>query len=206
MRSRVPADEVLAMFEEGVGAFVAEAGRLDVDGWARPACGEWSATELARHVLSVIGWYHDWLDRAEAGDASPAFPVEDLDEQAARSLAEIGDVPGPEATARFAAEAARYADRLEERWDLAYGYPRGTVTAGLHAGMAAVEWHVHCWDLATSAGHEHVPAHPDRLFLAAADCQAAVTGGLRGAAVERLAPLGSRMKPWRELLQRMGRA
>ena len=125
------------MFDEGVAAFVAETDRLDADGWSRPACGDWSATELARHVLSVIGWYHDWLDRAEAGDASPAFPVDDIDARTARSLAEVGDVPGPEATARFAEQAARYAERLEDGWDLPYGYPRGTVTAGLHAGIAA---------------------------------------------------------------------
>ena len=71
VRSRVPPDEVLEMFDDAVGAFVTEAGR--VDDWDRPACGNWTGTELARHVLSVIGWYHDWLDRAEAGDSSPAF-------------------------------------------------------------------------------------------------------------------------------------
>ena len=200
--------EVLALYHEGVDAFVGEAAALDDRGWARPACGEWSATELARHVLAVIGWYHDWLDRAEAGDASPAFPIADLDARNARDQAEMAAhaaLDGPAATERFGVRAERYADRLAHTWDLPYGYPRGTVTAGLHAGMAAVEWHVHAWDLARSAGRDRVPSRPDRLFLAAADCQAAVTGGVRGAATDRLAPLGSRLRPWGELLKRLGR-
>jgi uncharacterized protein (TIGR03083 family) len=208
MRSRVPAGEVLAMFGEGVDAFCSEAALLDGESWARPACGEWSATELARHVLAVVGWYHDWLDRAEAGDATPAFPIDDLDARTARDQADMaaqGGWSGPEATARFRAEAMRYAERLEGAWDLPFGYPRGTVTAGLHAGMAAVEWHVHTWDLAGSAGRDHAPTHPDRLFLAAADCQAVAAGGLKGTAVARLAPVGSRLSPWRELLKRTGR-
>jgi hypothetical protein len=186
----VPADEVLAMFDEGVAAFVTEAGR--VDDWSRPACGEWTATELARHVLSVIDWYHDWLDRAEAGDPSPAFPIDELDQRAAQSLREVGDVPGPEATARFAEEAARYTERLEDRWDLPYGYPRGTVTAGLHAGLACFEWHAHTWDLS----HDHVPPRPDRLYVAAADCLAAATGGTPDDAPEH---------PWSAMLERSGR-
>jgi uncharacterized protein (TIGR03083 family) len=198
VRSRVPADEVLAMFDEGVAAFVAEAGRLDADGWSRPACGEWTATELARHVLTVIGWYHDWLDRAEAGDPSPAFRIDELDERAARSLVEVGDVPGPVATARFAEAATRYTERLEEAWDLPYGYPRGTVTAGLHAGMACVEWHAHTWDLATSAGRDHRPLRPDRLYLVAADCLAAAT---TGAVSDEEPP----EHPWGALLVRSGR-
>ncbi|MBV9952229.1 MAG: maleylpyruvate isomerase N-terminal domain-containing protein [Acidimicrobiia bacterium] len=206
MPSRVPAAEVLALFNEGVDAFCAEAARLDDAGWARLACGEWTATQLARHVLSVIGWYHDWLNRAEAGDASPAFPIEELDQHTARSLEQIGDMAGPDATERFRERAVLYAGRLVDHWNLPYGYPRGTVTAGLHAGVAAVEWHAHTWDLARSNGRDHVPSRPDRLFLAAADCQAAVAGGLKGAALDKLAPLGARREPWRELLKRLGRA
>lgn len=205
MQSRVPADEVLNLFHEGVDAFGAEAARLDDSGWARPACGTWTATQLARHVLSVVGWYHHWLDRAEAGDASPSFPIEDIDAHTARSLVEMGDIDGPGATEQFREQAELYAGRLVDQWDLPYGYPRGTVTAGLHAGMAAVEWHAHTWDLARSNGRDHVPSRPDRLFLAAADCQAAVTGGLKGAAMDRLAPLGARRDPWRDLLKRLGR-
>ena len=195
VRSRVPPDEVLEMFDDAVAAFVTEAGR--VDDWDRPACGIWTGTELARHVLSVIGWYHDWLDRAEAGDSSPAFPAGQVDAQAARSLLAIGDVSGPDATERFAAEAARYAERLEDAWDLPFGYPRGTVTAGLHAGLACFEWHAHAWDLAHAAGRDHRPQWPHRLYIAAADCLAAATGAEGG--------LEPPEHPWGAMLVRSGR-
>src|SRR4051812_37176470 len=119
MRSRVPAEEVLGLFREGVDAFCAEAARLDEAGWARPACGEWAATQLPRHVLAVVGWYHDWLDRAEAGDASPAFPIEDLAARNARDQADMaahGGLSGPEATERFRERAELYAGRLVDEW------------------------------------------------------------------------------------------
>ena len=131
VRSRVPPDEVLEMFDDAVGAFVTEAGR--VDDWDRPACGTWTGTELARHVLSVIGWYHDWLDRAEAGDSSPAFAIDDLAARNARDLADLARAWGSERAGGDRAvplRAERYAERLEDTWDLPFGYPRGTVTAG----------------------------------------------------------------------------
>jgi uncharacterized protein (TIGR03083 family) len=206
MGARVAADEVRALFAEGVEAFGAQAARLDDVGWARPACGRWTAADLARHVLGVAGWYHAWLDRARAGDPSPAFPIEQLDDRTQQTVDDHAGLTGPDAVEAFRAEAGRYLARLETTWDLPYGYPRGTVTAGLHAGMAAVEWHAHTWDLARSTGGDHVPSRPDRLFLAAAACQAAVTGGLKGAALERLAPVGARRDPWGDLLTRLGRS
>ena len=64
---------------------------------------------------------------------------------------------GPAAVAQFVQRARTYRARVSPRWDLAYGYPRGTVTAGLHAGVAACEWHLHTWDLACSRGRDHRP-------------------------------------------------
>lgn len=198
VRSRVPPDEVLEMFDDAVGAFVTEAGR--VDDWERPACGTWTGTELARHVLSVIGWYHDWLDRAEAGDSSPAFAIDDLAARNARDLADLaqhGGLSGPEATQRFRMRAERYAERLEDTWDLPFGYPRGTVTAGLHAGLACFEWQAHAWDLAHAAGRDHRPHRPARLYIAAADCLAAATGAEGGEEPPEY--------PWGVMLVRSGR-
>jgi hypothetical protein len=33
-----------------------------------------------------------------------------------------------------------------------------------------------------------------------------VTGGIKGAAMDKLAPLGARREPWPDLLKRLGRA
>ena len=134
---------------------------------------EWTATRLTRHVAAVAGWYHDWLDRAERGDAAPPFSAEDLAPQNERELAVLAGTDGPTALEQFVTRARTYRDRLPAKWDLPYGYPRGTVTAGLHAAVATTEWHLHAWDLAqTGGGVTHRPSDPDALYRAAGACLA----------------------------------
>jgi hypothetical protein len=199
--------EVLLLYDEGVDRFAALAGRLHVpEEWLRPACGTWTAAQLARHVLAVAGWYHAWLDRAERGDAAPPFLADQLAEQNARALEALGDVPGPDAVTEFVGRARAYRDRVVAAWDLPYGYPRGTVTAGLHAGMAACEWHLHTWDLARSRGLGHQPSDPGTLYAAAGACLARAQGGLGAQVTAALIPVGSRLGPWRALLKRSGRS
>jgi uncharacterized protein (TIGR03083 family) len=180
------------------------AGYSDAD-WSRPACGRWTGTELAGHLVTVIGWYHDWLDRGLAGIIEPAFPIDSLDTATVAALATLPDGTGPDRIATFTAEAQRYADRLVAHWDAPFAYPRGTVTAGLHAGVAAVEWHVHAWDFATASGRNHEPEHADRLFLAAARCQLSLLGGVQARAGLQAARLAAHRRPWEQLLHRMGR-
>ena len=161
--SRVPRDDVVRLYDEGVHGFQAAAEGLRSEEWTRPACGDWTAVELARHVLAVAGWYHEWLDRAERGDPAPAFGVEDLAQRNAEALAELAHLDGPAAVGRFVARARAYGARLPSSWDLPFGFPRGTVTAGLHAAMAASEWHLHTWDLAHARGFGHRPSDPATL-------------------------------------------
>jgi uncharacterized protein (TIGR03083 family) len=196
---------VLALFNEGVEAFVRLAGQAAAaDAWDRPACGTWSAADLARHELDVIGWYHGWLDRALAGDASPAFDIDVIDERTDAGVRALADVDPGDAVARFAAEAPRYAERLEPNWDLPFGYPRGTVTAGLHAGMAVCEWHLHSWDLARALGTDHRPSDPGTILVAASACRAA-TGGIRQKVERTLASVAARTHAWETILSSSGR-
>lgn len=199
------AAQVLTLYRDGVGAIGRRVEPWDDAQWDRPACGEWTGTDLAGHLVTVIGWYHSWLDRALAGDASPAFPIADLDAQTAASLAALPAGSGPDRIATFTAEAERYAVRVAEHWDVLYGYPRGTVTAGLHAGVAAVEWHVHAWDFARATGGDHTPSDPAALFVAAAQCQFGAEGKLKARLGMPVAKFASRRDPWPDLLHRMGR-
>ena len=196
---------VLRLYDEGVDALVAAAGALGPDDWGRPACGAWAASDVARHVLAVAQWYEGWLERAEHGDAAPPFGVAELAARNAAALGELAGLDGPEAVSRFVTVARRYRGRLPERWDLPYGYPRGTVTAGLHAGTAACEWHLHAWDLANAAGRSHRPSDPAALYVAAGSCLAAAEGGVKGRVAAALIPLGARLRPWEALLRRSGR-
>jgi hypothetical protein len=204
--SGVDRREVLRLYDEGVDRFAALAGRLQLpEEWERPACGMWTAAQLARHLAAVAGWYHTWLDRAENGHASPPFDAGQLAAENATALAALEDMPGADAVARFVESARAYRERVLPEWDLPYGYPRGTVTAGLHAGVAACEWHLHAWDLARSRGLGHQPSDPAALFAAAGACLASARGGATGRVTATLVPLGSHLGPWRALLKRSGR-
>jgi uncharacterized protein (TIGR03083 family) len=204
--SEVPQDEVLRLYDEGVDAFARLAGARSAEDWDRPACGEWSAALLTCHVAAVAGWYHEWLDRAERGDATPPFRSEDLASQNDRALVPLSGMAGPAALELFVTRARSYRARLPAAWDVPYGYPRGTVTAGLHAAMAATEWHLHTWDLARSLGLGHRPSDPDALYRGAGACLASAQGGLKGRIAAVLVPVGARLSPWEALLRRSGRA
>jgi hypothetical protein len=204
--SEVPRDEVLHLYDEGVDAFAELAGALSGAEWDRPACGEWSAAILTRHVAAVGGWYHEWLDLAERGDAAPPFRAEELAARNELALTPLAETSGADALELFVARARSYGARLPAAWDLPYGYPRGTVTAGHHAAAAAAEWHLHAWDLARSGGSGHRPSDPEALYRGAGACLARAQGGLKGRIAALLVPVGARLSPWEALLRRSGRA
>jgi hypothetical protein len=202
----VPRDRVLRLYDEGVDAFAGCTKGLDSDGWARAACGEWTAADLARHALAVAGWYHAWLDQAQKGDALPPFAVAELGARNAEAVGSKAGIEGPAAATLFVERARAYRDRLPPVWELPFGYPRGTVTAGLHAGVAAGEWHLHAWDLARARGRGHRPSDAAALYAAGGACLAAAEGGASGRVAALLVPLGARLRPWEALLRRSGRA
>ena len=196
---------VFALFESGVtGVAGAVDGWSEAD-WDRPACGEWSGTDLAGHLVTVIGWYHLWLDHGLAGVVEPGFGIDKLDAQTAAALAALPPGDGPSRIDQFVDAADRYGDRLVEPWDTPFAYPRGLVTAGLHAGVAAAEWHLHAWDFAQSRGELYEPAQARELYLAAARCQLTAAGGVTAKVGMAAASAASRRRPWAELLRHVGR-
>jgi uncharacterized protein (TIGR03083 family) len=195
-------------FDDGVTAIEAIAVRIDAaDAWDKPTpCPAWTAAELAGHLQVVAGWYHLWLDRAEAGEADAPFPAAKLPLENATAVDALPPTSGPERVEAFATLARAYAKRLPERWPLPYGYPRGTITAGLHAGVAAIEWHVHAWDLGCVIGHDHHPADP--AALAAVGAESLLRW--RAPLLRPLLPVARRLAttgdPWRRVLKGAGRA
>jgi uncharacterized protein (TIGR03083 family) len=202
-----PSPEVVqGLYREGVDAFAGLARAAgEADAWDKPACGPWTAADLVRHEVDVISWYHDWLDRALAGDPSPAFDADELDDRTAVGVRALADLDPVDATERYATEAERYLERIPPHWDLAFGYPRGTVTVGLHAGLAATEWHLHAWDLAGALGTDHQPSDPGALLVAAAACLAVAPGGVVQKGQRALAPVAARARPWDRMLTTSGR-
>lgn len=156
----------MASYIDGVAAIRRLADRFGREEWQKPsACEGWRAVDLAGHVLAVANWWHEWLDRAEAGDASPPFHWNDLPGKNAEALAALPPGSGPARVAEFAERALAYAERARPAWDLPFGCPPGTVsqaemTVGLHFRIAPAEWHLHAWDLARALGEMHRPGDP----------------------------------------------
>jgi hypothetical protein len=198
---------VLRAYDDGVDAVEAMSARVDAaDAWGDSTpCPAWNAAELAGHLQVVAGWYHGWLDRAEVGDAEPPFPAARLPVENAAAVDALPPTSGAERIDAFVMLARSYAKRVPERWSLPYGYPRGTVTVGLHAGVAAIEWHVHAWDLGRVVGHDYRPADPAVLAAVGLESQ------LRWKApvLRPLLPMGralvARGDAWSRLLKGAGR-
>ena len=64
MASEVAVDVVGRLFREGVESVERIASGLSSRAWELPACGRWTGTQAARHLVAVARWYHAWLDRA----------------------------------------------------------------------------------------------------------------------------------------------
>lgn len=197
---------VQRLYREGVDAVERAGSTLTDAGWSQIICGRWSGTDTARHLVAVARWYHEWLERALDGDASPPFPGADLDRRNDEALLGVADLTGPAALSEFASTARSYLSRTSQHWDLPYGYPFGSVTVGLHCGVAAAEWHLHAWDLTSGGPNRHRPEQPGALFLAAGTCVAEAQGGVRGRLLRWLLPLGARRRPWSTMLERSGRS
>jgi hypothetical protein len=195
-------DMIARSYREGVDALVAAAERNEAArSWSSPGCGAWTALETVRHVVVVSQWYHDWLDRALAGDAEPPFPWNQIEARNADELAALSDVDGAEATRRFGEQANAYLDRAIGHWDLPYGFPRGTVTVGMHLRAATAEWHLHAWDL----DHAHRPSDPGLVLRGLAACVAANEPRGRRVVLLAVVKRASRRSPWLAMLRRSGR-
>ncbi|MGI9604232.1 MAG: maleylpyruvate isomerase N-terminal domain-containing protein [Acidimicrobiales bacterium] len=204
MPASVARSRVHDLYRSGVDAVRTTTTDFDHTDWQAPGVGDWSNADVARHMLAVSRWYHHWLDRALDGATDPPFPADQLDVRNRDELEQLADVDGPSAIELFVESADRYLVRVDPHWEVVYGFPFGTVTAGLHAGVAASEWHLHAWDLSRT-DRRHQPADPEGLFLAAGACLSEAEGGIKGAVVARVVPLVARRNPWPSLLRRSGR-
>jgi uncharacterized protein (TIGR03083 family) len=196
--------EVLEQYAAGVSAISQIASQFNADEWNRPACGDWSAADTVRHVLGVVDWYHEWLDRAMAGVVSAPFDPSEFEQRNSAAVEQRRDRSGPAALGEFVDRATDYVDRAAPLWNEPYGFPLGTVTVGLHVGVAATEWHLHAWDL-SSPSSRYEAANAEQLFVVAGTAMARVTGGLRGRMLGLAVPLAAKRNPWTGLLTRSGR-
>lgn len=189
-RPGIDPDAALATYLDGADALVKVGERFGAADWERAsACTGWDVAALVGHVLCVVRWHHDWLDRTEVGAVSLPWPAAELAEHNQAALDDLGVAGGPNRLDAFRAATSRYAERLPPLWYLPFAYPGGVVTAGLHAVLAAGEWHLHAWDLGQAIGIDHEP-------------DAALVREVWVKLARRIAPGGD---SWRALLEASGR-
>jgi uncharacterized protein (TIGR03083 family) len=151
-----------AVYLNAVASLVAVGQQLGPADWETPsACAGWSCRDLVGHVLCVVRWHHEWLDRASHGDPWSAWPASELADRNQEALDHLELSDGPSRLAAYEESAHHYADQLELSWSRAYSFPGGSMTTGLHALLAAGEWHLHAWDLAWAFDLTPRPAPPE---------------------------------------------
>ncbi len=194
------------LYADGLAALKTQAGSISSHQWdIITVCGDWSAAELARHLLGVARWYHEWLDRAIAGDVSLPFAAEELDERNAAVIDSLGHLTGPQALAEMLPLAENYLNRAAEHMELPYGFPFGISTVGTHLAGVAGEWHLHAWDFSTAGNNLHVPENQGEIFRAVAKLIGGTQGGAQGFVTKLMTPLVSRHNAWNRLLTASGR-
>jgi hypothetical protein len=165
---------VLEAYREGVAAIRGLAAECD-DWSAVTPCAEWQAIDLAGHLRCVAENYLEYLQDAPdsrlaklfAQDAASAVLIRQQARQNAAELAVLPAEPGPERIMSFTVSASAYLDLMPDAWDRTHLIFRGTkYTVGDHAGAAAIEWHLHAWDLARALGKDYRPEDPDLLVSA----------------------------------------
>lgn len=176
---------------------VAAVGLPDDDEAPTP-CSDWSARDIVRHLEAVAGAYVLWVAGAIGGRMTPLLVGGDLAAWNAALLERLPDRSTWNHHRRFRELASDHRRLVTAHPESPMKFtPHGTVWTVLeHAGVAAIEWHVHAWDLAQAAGHEHSPDPVDAATLARA-WSAVLTP-----ASERALPDGD---PWPAVLKASGR-
>jgi hypothetical protein len=167
-------DRVLESYRDGVAAIRSLAAEC-TDWNASTPCPEWQAIDLAGHLRCLAENYLEYLQDAPesrlsklfAQDAASAVLIRQQARQNAAEIAVLPPEPGPDRIMSFVVSAGAYADLIPDAWDRTHLIYRGTkYTVGDHAGAACLEWHLHAWDLARSAGRDYRPRDVEMLVAA----------------------------------------
>lgn len=130
--------------------------------WSVPTrCAGWRAVDLAGHLVLVVRMYDEHLSTAARSPVPARFGSSaERAEENERALAGLPASTGPQRIGAFLDTARAYLGRVEARPQLRFRREDHVLTAGEHLACAAIEWHLHAWDL--DPGRE-VPACADLL-------------------------------------------
>lgn len=181
-----------------VGIAAVENACHDVTDWSAPTpCERWDALTLLRHLHSISAEYLAWIDDARLELVRHAKLKAERVYANDVALASLPTLKPDAHLTSYLSKALRHLQFADRWWDLTMKVTTvGTWTVGQHVGIAAIEYHVHAWDLRRSQGRDHRAG--DAVFLAE------VWERHVGPAVGARLP-DHRGDPWTALLEATGR-
>lgn len=139
--------DVREAYEDGLDAVRLAA--TAVDDWSVPTrCAGWRAVDLAGHLVLVVRMYDEQLSVAARSTEPARFrSAAERREANERALAGLPASTGPHRIGAFLDTARAYLRRVEASPGLRFQREDHVLTAAEHLSSAAIEWHLHAWDL-----------------------------------------------------------
>jgi len=122
----------------------------------RTPCPQWSAAQLLTHLWCTAERYHRLLDAALAGRPEPMPVNEELAALNEREVKNAASHSVSGTLALFESSATAYLERAVPHWRIA-PFQIGGGCVGDAMGIAAIEWHIHAWDLSQAGGQDYRP-------------------------------------------------
>lgn len=197
MASDAGRDVTMAAIEAGIDAVETVATGSDP---GRPtACPAWTVHDLVRHLEAIAGAYVLWVGAAIGGRVGTMRTPDALRAYNDRMLRRLPELSTDEHLRRFRALADDHLRLVGTGWEQPMMRTPGdaVLRVGDHGGVAALEWHLHAWDLGGASGGGHRPSDRVAELLCATwdDALADVTDTLRDTSEA----------PWPSLLAATGR-
>ncbi len=197
MASEAGRDATMAAIEAGIVAV--ETAAAGSDPGHPTACPAWTVHDLVRHLEAIAGAYVLWVGAAIGGRVGALRTPDALRAYNDRMLQRLPQLPTEQHLERFRALADDHRRLVGAGWEQPMlRTPGDTVLrVGDHGGVAALEWHLHAWDLGGPSGGAHRPsAHVlESLCATWDDALVDVTDTMRDTSEE----------PWQSLLTATGR-
>ncbi|MBK5216697.1 MAG: maleylpyruvate isomerase N-terminal domain-containing protein [Propionibacteriales bacterium] len=125
-------------------------------------CPEWNVLELVTHLWCTADRYHRLLGYAVAGCPERMLVNEELAVENERAVVAAAATDLNKVLSSFVSSAEAYLPRATVSWEVA-PYQVGGGSVGDALGVAAIEWHIHAWDLRKSVGHDYRPTCAETL-------------------------------------------